>query len=192
MDEYMIFAERLTAEMERQELSYRQLAEKMGITVTTLFRYAKGQRVPKATEIVKASKALGVTCDYLIGLSDDPHKTSMESAYCPVSVNTDLISRRALCEYALNQKDKSITPNDIMRFPFTQPERKMGHWICESQWSDTMGTNWNTWKCDQCNVVAAKGWEHTRDGSKPNGKFCSECGAPMDKNVIFINITEKE
>lgn len=29
----------------------------------------------------------------------------------------DLISRQALCEYALNQKDKSITPNDIMRFP---------------------------------------------------------------------------
>ena len=76
--------------------------------------------------------------------------------------------------------------------PFIQPERKMGHWICESQWSDTMGTNWNTWKCDQCNVVAAKGWEHTRDGSKPNGKFCSECGAPMDEKVIFINITEKE
>ena len=29
----------------------------------------------------------------------------------------DLISRQALCEYALNQKDKSVTPNDIMRFP---------------------------------------------------------------------------
>lgn len=34
----------------------------------------------------------------------------------------DLISRKALCEYALNQKDKSITPNDIMRFPAAQPE----------------------------------------------------------------------
>ena len=34
----------------------------------------------------------------------------------------DLISRKALCEYALNQKDKSITPNDIMRFPSAQPE----------------------------------------------------------------------
>ena len=90
----MIFAERLTAEMKRQELSYRELAEKMGITVTTLFRYAKGQRVPKATEIVKASRALCVTCDYLIGLSDDPHKTSKESAYCPVSFDTDFISRQ--------------------------------------------------------------------------------------------------
>lgn len=120
---------------------------------------------------------------------------------------TDLISRKAaidaICEDGTwlerqgcvditmaerKQRDVDIIEN----LPSVRPERKMGHWICESQWSDTMGTNWNTWKCDQCNVVAAKGWEHTRDGSKPNGKFCSECGAPMDRNVIFINITEKE
>ena len=35
---------------------------------------------------------------------------------------SDLISRQALCEYALNQKDKSVSPNDIMRFPSAQPE----------------------------------------------------------------------
>lgn len=35
---------------------------------------------------------------------------------------SDLISRQALCEYALNQKDKSVTPNDIMRFPSAQPD----------------------------------------------------------------------
>lgn len=34
----------------------------------------------------------------------------------------DLISRQALCEYALSQKDKNVTPNDIMRFPSAQPE----------------------------------------------------------------------
>ena len=38
----------------------------------------------------------------------------------------DLISRKALCDYALNQKDKSVTPNDIMRFPSAQPEQR---WI---------------------------------------------------------------
>ena len=37
---------------------------------------------------------------------------------------SDLISRKALCEYALNQKDKSITPNDIMRFPPAQQEKR--------------------------------------------------------------------
>ena len=35
---------------------------------------------------------------------------------------SDLISRKALCDYALNQKDKSVTPNDIMRFPSAQPD----------------------------------------------------------------------
>ena len=34
---------------------------------------------------------------------------------------TDCISRQALCYYALNQKDKSVTPNDIMRFPSAEP-----------------------------------------------------------------------
>ena len=42
----------------------------------------------------------------------------------------DLISRQALCEYALNQKDKSVTPNDIMRFPSAQPEPQ---WIPVSE-----------------------------------------------------------
>lgn len=37
-------------------------------------------------------------------------------------MKNDLISRQALCEYALNQKDKSVTPNDIMRFPSAQPK----------------------------------------------------------------------
>jgi hypothetical protein len=40
----------------------------------------------------------------------------------------DLISRRALCDYALNQKDKSVTPNDIMRFPSAQPK-----WVLRSE-----------------------------------------------------------
>lgn len=34
---------------------------------------------------------------------------------------SDFISRQELCEYALNQKDKSITPNEIMRFPSAEP-----------------------------------------------------------------------
>lgn len=44
---------------------------------------------------------------------------------------SDLISRQALCEYALNQKNKSVTPNDIMRFPSSQPEmiREIRKWI---------------------------------------------------------------
>ena len=52
----------------------------------------------------------------------------LPSAHLDVPDNNvgDTISRQALCEYALNQKDKSITPNDIMRFPSAQPEQR---WI---------------------------------------------------------------
>ena len=38
----------------------------------------------------------------------------------------DLISRNALCEFALNTIDGTVTANDIMRFPSAEPEQK---WI---------------------------------------------------------------
>lgn len=167
MDDMMIFAERLTAEIERQKLTYRQLAEKMGITVTTLFRYAKGQRVPKATEIVKASKALGVTCDYLIGLSDDPHKTSRESVYRFVLVNADLISRQQAigeAERWLYDGDDNRTIGEMLRdLPSIQPERMKGEWIHQAKFGRV--------ECDQCGKVF-------RNAFVPKN-FCPNCGSDM-------------
>jgi len=74
----------------------------------------------------------------------------------------DLISRQALCEYALNQKDKSVTPNDIMRFPSAQPEPKEGHWI--------------NGKCDLCGEHAPF-WCMASTYHESN--FCPNCGAKM-------------
>lgn len=76
MNDYDIFGKRLQAEMDKRGLSYRAVAELVGMTPTTMFRYAKGYRVPRATEVLKIADALGVTCDYMLGLSDDPHKTA--------------------------------------------------------------------------------------------------------------------
>ena len=77
----------------------------------------------------------------------------------------DLISRQALCEYALNQKDKSVTPNDIMRFPSAQPERKKGRWL------DDQGKEKYDGYCAECS--ACGGWsEYITD-------FCPNCGADM-------------
>ena len=75
---------------------------------------------------------------------------------------SDLISRQALCEYALNQKDKSVTPNDIMRFPSAQPERKTARW-------EILYPN-HTYKyhCSEC------GANH-----KYMFDFCPSCGAYM-------------
>ena len=75
MSDWTIFGERLSHIMQEYEVSLRELSRRTGITVTTLHRYATCKRVPRATEIMKCSDALGVTCDYLLGLSDDPHLT---------------------------------------------------------------------------------------------------------------------
>ena len=75
----------------------------------------------------------------------------------------DLISRQALCEYALNQKDKSVTPNDIMRFPSAQPERKRGKWILKP---NIYGVAY----CSECDFEL-----HIN-----NTNFCPNCGAKME------------
>ena len=57
--------------------------------------------------------------------SEEEQKTVLEklnNSNQEVKTSRNLISRQALCEYALNQKNKSVTPNDIMRFPSAQPE----------------------------------------------------------------------
>ena len=84
---------------------------------------------------------------------------------------SDLISRRALCEYALNQKDKSVSPNDIMRFPSAQPERKTGHWVKTARWG-------RVYYCDQCrNYLDFDGVNAGRGSTN----FCPNCGAKMER-----------
>lgn len=80
----------------------------------------------------------------------------------------DLISRQALCEYALNQKDKSVTPNDIMRFPSAQPERKRGKWINVNE------GKWNVLevlKCSACGEIDNRMYR--------TDSYCPNCGADM-------------
>lgn len=74
---------------------------------------------------------------------------------------SDLISRQALCEYALNQKDKAVTPNDIMRFPSVKP--KTGKWV-----RSHTGTIGEGFYCSRCGKL----------GYKTN--FCPNCGARME------------
>lgn len=67
------------------------------------------------------------------GTFECPSLEAVEMAIEALQAKTDgdLISRQALCQYALNQKDKSVTPNDIMRFPSAEP--KTVGWIPVSE-----------------------------------------------------------
>jgi hypothetical protein len=74
----------------------------------------------------------------------------------------DLISRQALCEYALNQKDKSVTPNDIMRFPSAQPFRNITMTDVLKYIDDMPEDVWQEFTaCLEC-----RGWELQRRTAK--------------------------
>lgn len=67
MTKWRVFAERTKALLEEHGMTQRELAEQVGITEVSISRYMSGQRIPKATVIVKCAKALGVSADYLVG-----------------------------------------------------------------------------------------------------------------------------
>lgn len=146
-EKWTIFGERLKTELERQEMSLRQFAEKAGLTLTTACRYVHSQRTPRATEILKAAKVLGVTCDYMLGLSDDPHKTrdgwakagfhelpsaqpdSKELSFTQKKLDT--ISRQAAID---------AVKKNTFRLTFAEEQNCEGHvaWSAEAVYSDVM------------------------------------------------------
>ncbi len=82
---------------------------------------------------------------------------------------SDLISRQALCEYALNQKDKSVTPNDIMRFPSAQPELHYDEWCVDCKEYDT-----ERHCCQRFNRVIREAVEECK-AAQPEIIHCRDC-----------------
>ena len=90
----------------------------------------------------------------------------------------DLISRQALCEYALNQKDKCVTPNDIMRFPSAHPQRKKGRWI----FHETENDRYDDMICPFCKMTYTVDAYRIDDigFTAEDFNYCPHCGARMD------------
>lgn len=62
-----VFCERLRILIKSMGITQKELAKKIGCTEVTISRYITGERVPKATIVVKIANVLGVSVDYLIG-----------------------------------------------------------------------------------------------------------------------------
>lgn len=54
--------------LEESGMSQRELAAKCKCTEVTISRYISGDRTPKGPIIVLIAKALGVSCDWLLGM----------------------------------------------------------------------------------------------------------------------------
>ena len=57
-----------------RNISQEQLGKKIGVTRSMIALYESGERFPSLSALIKLSRALGVTTDYLLGVSSD--KTS--------------------------------------------------------------------------------------------------------------------
>lgn len=65
------FGERLQEQRGLKKWSQVQLAERIGISASQVANYELGRRLPSLQVVIDAARVLGVTADYLLGLSDE-------------------------------------------------------------------------------------------------------------------------
>ena len=64
-----IFISRLDQVRKEKGLTQRELANKVGVTEVSMSRYVNGARTPSGPIVVNIAKALGISVDYLVGIS---------------------------------------------------------------------------------------------------------------------------
>lgn len=65
------FSQRIRSLREERDLGLRELASILGIGSSTLSQYENCQRTPGIDVCKKFAEYFHVTCDYLLGLTDD-------------------------------------------------------------------------------------------------------------------------
>lgn len=80
-------------------LTQQQVADSLGIERPSYARYETGDRQPDVSTLIKLSQLLGVTTDYLLGLTDNPqgHEQPATIAARPTT-GMDPISQERLDE----------------------------------------------------------------------------------------------
>jgi len=66
----MLFGERLTLVRKKRKVSQDELAKRLGVHAPIIGRYERGEVKPSIEVAAKIADALGVSLDFLAGLSD--------------------------------------------------------------------------------------------------------------------------
>ena len=69
-----IFCERLKAARKGRNLTLEQLGSQLEVTKQTVSRWEKGERYPALDVLYTIAEVLGVSSDYLLGLSNNPKR----------------------------------------------------------------------------------------------------------------------
>ena len=96
----MTFNEILNQELQKQNITQRELANRTGLTEVSIGRYCNGQRSPNINTIVKIANELHVNTDYLLG-----HKSVESVTMQDVIQKLDVLSN-----------DTSLDINECIRY----------------------------------------------------------------------------
>lgn len=69
-----LFSNRLTAEIERRGMMKKDFGAAIGASDVTVSYWCNGKRIPNLQQIIGIAEFLGVSIDYLVGLSDNPNR----------------------------------------------------------------------------------------------------------------------
>jgi transcriptional regulator with XRE-family HTH domain len=95
---------RIVKARELSSLSQKELAEKIGISPSTLNGYEKGNHDPKSIGLIKIAQTCNVTTDYLLGLTDVPNRVVTSYDENMLKLDTD-DERTMLSKYRLLNDD---------------------------------------------------------------------------------------
>ena len=104
----MTIGERINMLCEEKDIKQKELAEIIGVTEATMSRYINDKRTPKGEFAAKMASALGVSTDYIMGVSDirtpieDNNKIELK-----LSPEVETIAAH------LEEKAKNITPHKM-------------------------------------------------------------------------------
>lgn len=88
-----IIGKRITAALATKNVMQKQLAERLGVKPNIVSYWCSGQRTPHAAQIAEIAKVLGVSADYLLGVSIAP-TTDKELRYiCDYTGLSDRVVR---------------------------------------------------------------------------------------------------
>ena len=75
------FSYRLTVLLDENNMTQTQLAQKIGTSNVTIWRYLTCERLPRLDVVTKIAAVFNISLDYLLGLSDDKNVQNSDENY---------------------------------------------------------------------------------------------------------------
>ena len=96
---HMSMGARLAQARRGQNMTQEQLAEKLGVTRQAVSRWESDTAYPETDKIVRMAALFGVSCDYLLGVSNEPSPTGDKPPSPVTHILREAVGKRVLLTF---------------------------------------------------------------------------------------------